>query len=449
MSLENQFNSGLSADRNAGTLVSALLLAVITIETIPLPIPIYIAPATSLGALILLPVVYWHFGNYDRSPLGYAVGILFGYALIHSLVFLAIDYATVSSGFLRAKWWIEQVVALSVGVAVFFVLRVTLRDVSTDERTQYLLLGGLLSVIPAYFSIAWMVTGFDALAIVPRLVRGFAPTGFEGLWRTTGFASEPSHFAFLIVTTLLPAALLHYADDWRRVAIVCGGLLIILLTTLSTTGMLLLVIFVAALTLLSGRWKFAALGIGLVMLGIAVFVILLPHTYMAKQLTFLVTGGWRHSINTRFFSTIGPVFAAFSSIHGFVGYGLGGTAAHTTQLLPTKSLASLAHNSGGTISLKTLVGRIVAELGIPGLAIVGVVFGGAYVQLARMHDYDFSPWNWTFEYRVIAAALVTAVFGHGIGNASFAIPVVWLWLAWIDADSLSQSANRRHNKHPR
>lgn len=428
-------------DTRVSILVSVFLLGLLSVETIPLPIPVYIAPATSLVALTIVPLIYWRSVGDKQSPLTYALALVYGYALAHSVGFLLLDYLTVADGLLRAKLWVEQLIALSAGLAVFGVLRITLRTLSSKDRSAAILVGSCLSIIPAVSTVLWMVTSHPVFLELPRMAREFAPTGFDSFGRVTGLASEPSHFAFLIVTVLIPAVMIGYPhpDETTRPRLrwfVMGCLLVgLVFATLSTTGMLLLVVFVGAFTLISGRWKLSAIGVIMVSLGIGGFIMLFPDTYLARQMLNLVTGGWQTSINTRFYSTIGPITTAFESIHGFVGYGLGGTAYHADKLLPKTAISGLAHNSGSTLNLKTLVGRIIAELGIPGLLAFGGVFTVAYVQFVRFRTHTFFPWRWTLEHRVIAAALITAVFGHGIGNASFAIPVVWLWLAWIDVDS--------------
>ncbi|WP_458206841.1 hypothetical protein [Haladaptatus sp. NG-SE-30] len=204
----------------------------------------------------------------------------------------------------------------------------------------------------------------------------------------------------------------------------------------STSGVLLLVVFVGAITLLSGNWKLMGVGLVVCGLGAGLFVLAFPGTYLAYQLTNLVTGSWGTSILTRFYSTIGPFITAFSSIHGFVGYGLGGTNHHIQAIVPPDGVARLAKVSWeNSVNLKTLIGRLTAETGIIGVSLFGITLTMAYFELARLNR-SFTPTTWSVSARVILAGLVTTVFGHGIAMGSFAIPFLWFWLALVDVQHL-------------
>ncbi|WP_433632048.1 hypothetical protein [Halomicrococcus sp. NG-SE-24] len=431
--------------------IALTLLAVLSIETIPLPISMYIAPATSLAALALLPAIYWLHGTPKRSPLLYAITIFAGYAIIQSTLTLTYDTLSHGTGLVRARLLASQLVALAAGASTYYVLRVVLPTLSTQERARTITTGALLSLIPAMLSVAYIATNIEAFAVLPRLVNSFAPTGFDGAWRANGFASEPAHFAYLLVTIFIPITLIGgwnaYLSHQGHLPWVAASLvsIVALAGTLSTTGIIMFVAFIGTYLILSKRWLLSLGAIAATLATIAIFVVFYPHMYVSVMIKYLISGGWEHSILTRYYSTIGPLLASISSLHGFVGYGFGSTGLYAGELLPPAALEGMQHASkgGAGIHLKTLIGRIVAGIGIPGLLLYAMLYVASYVQLARLHDYAFAPWSWSVKYRVIATALVIAAFGQGIGAASWAIPVVWLWFAWIDADSVHHTPSVR------
>jgi hypothetical protein len=460
------------------TYLAIILVGTLSVETIRLPfISIYIAPLTGLLATAVLPFYYSKTRRITTSPLFLAVTVFVVYALVHSIIFLGVDLLTLGMGWNRVFRWIEEVIALGIGVSVFYVLRHALTRISDYDIGRIGVIGAVPALAIASLTILWMVAGLEVFAVLPKAARTLiAPTGFDGLGRTTGFSSEPSHFAFFLVTIVIPLTIIGY----HRVSNISGFIsfeikvfaagysgtytatrlqllwigaflvtLVVLVGTFSVSGVLILVIFCGLLLILSGRWHLTLVSILCLAAFSVVVIIFFPDTYLGYQMGRLLTGNWGTSILTRYYSTIGPLITAFQSLHGFLGYGLGGMKAHFSQILFPEALHGFKQADPGVgLNLKTLVGRIIAETGVPGATLFAVIIAVAYTEVARCHGFRLNPVKWSFKNRVVVAGLLAAVFGHGIAMGSFAIPYLWFWLAFIDAEYLVFSSQQEESSSP-
>ncbi|GAW94073.1 hypothetical protein [Calderihabitans maritimus] len=419
--------------------ISFLLLFGLSLESIPLPITAQVSPLTSLLAVFFLPLAVTRL---RVTPLLKAVILFVVYVLIHSVIALFIDVIILEAGELRVLAWARQMAALLAGLAVFLVLRKTLVRVSDRYTVGAVAAGALPALAMALLNVIWGLTG-SALAggIVTGIRTVLVPLGYTAPVRASGLSLEPSHFAFYLAIVVLPVTFVAFAVSrkswWWLTFLACT--LIAFVWTVSITGLMVMVGFLLAGVLVGpGRRLYAVTGIVL-LVAVTGYAVLFPHNYAAGQVQSFLSEDWTISIVNRFYSTWGPVASALSS-YTLLGYGLGGMSTHFSEVLPAVAQVDIAAVSWADMpTLKTLVGRVLAETGLVGLWLFSAIILTALQQVKNMRRHR----SWRSKTPLLAAAgpalsafLLMAAAGHG----SFALPYFWFWLAVIDSRYLWKQA---------
>lgn len=173
------------------------------------------------------------------------------------------------------------------------------------------------------------------------------------------------------------------------------------------------------------------------------YVILFPDSYVIMQIGNLVSGEWGLSINSRFYSTLGPVINLLSS-YTLLGYGLGGTTIHFSEIVPAFAQAPIAAVTWEQMpNLLTLIGRLLSETGFVGLSLFAMMI---FVSLQELRSMCWEP---TTESRIILLkvsriALFAILVGITIAHGSFAVPYLWFWLAFIDSRYIQERQGETH-----
>lgn len=422
--------------------ISFLLLFALSFESIPLPIRAQIVPPTSILALLLLPFIITHT---RLTPLTKAVIFFVSFVLLHSLIALFIDVAFFGAEQLRILAWARQVIALIAGLSVFLVLKRTLTSVSDQLVIYAIILGALPALLLAILNIHWGITGgLWSGDIVTGIRSTLIPLGYNSPTRASGFSLEPSHFAFYLVVVFLPVCLTAIIVSNKRTHwfILLGSALAAFIWTLSATGAIVLLAFVfSGIFLGPKRGIFIVIAVVLLLSGIA-FLILFPNNYMTHQINSLISGQWTGSIINRFYSTFAP-FETMLSSYTSLGYGLGGTTTHFTEIVPPIAQQEIASASWeGMENLRTLTGRIVAETGLTGLSLYALIIIVCLQQLKSTIIVEKCQTNIAL-LKSARLALIAYLVGSSIGHGSFALPYLWFWLAFVDSRYII-SMRKRH-----
>jgi len=431
-------------------LLGTVLILGLSFQNLPLPISAAISPLTSLIALLCLPVVLATERRITFTPLYQAI-LLFGlFVFVHSVLAVTVSVVVLEENPIRFTAWVRQVISLAGGLAVFLVLRRTLRWIPDERFVSLLVVGALPAMAVALLNVAWGLGVAPAGAIVTAVRSAVvSPDAFTGAMRATGLSFEPSYFAFYLEIIVVPA-LVAVIRSRGRIDPGALGLLAVALAglgwTFSATGILIFAAMGAYAMVVERRAKLLVVA-GLVFGGglAALFVLGVSNYATATVANFAIgilaadAALWSDSALDLVYSNLGPLGSLLSSFT-LIGYGLGGTATHFADLVPPEVYKTLvAIRIGEVPSLGTLFGRVLAEAGLAGLALLVWIWAKAFRQIAWLQRH-------TPEARRLRRAIVwsarIAIFGLLIGylikHASFAMPYFWVWLAYVDARTVER-----------
>jgi len=412
--------------------ISFLLLFTLSLESLPLPIQAQIVPLTSLLALVFLPFITV---RVRVTPLFKMVIAFAIFVTIHSVIALFLDITIRGDEVIRLIAWGRQVIGLTAGLSVFLVLRRTLISVSDRFIISSVIIGALPALGLALLNVLWGLTGsVIAGHIVTQVRRALIPLGFTAPFRASGLSLEPSHFAFYLVVVVIPICLTRLITSKHLFpwAALLGLILITIAYTFSITGFVVLLVFAIAGILFGPRCHVFAIAVFSLLLLVGGFGVLFPNNYAVWQAQTLLSGEWSLSITDRLYSTLGPFINSLSS-YTLIGYGLGGTSTHFREIVPVVAQEDIAAVSWeGIPNLRTLIGRILAENGLIGLAlfISILIVGLKELHCARRARSDQLR---SYLLESTRVALVSLLVGITIGHGSFALPYLWFWLALIDS----------------
>jgi len=423
-------------------LVCVLLLASLSVESTPLPIRAQIAPLTSLLALLFLPFILTRI---QKTPLMQAIVIFVIFAVCHSLIALFIDVVILGQEIVRIYSWARQVAALSGGVAVFFVLRVAFPHTSHRVLLKGVFMGAIPAIALSLVNIVWGLTGNGVAETIVMSVRPLL--GHTSPSRVSGFSLEPASFAFYLAVVVFPISIAMLQLSKRRILLLIflllGGLTFA--WTLSATGFaILLSMLIIGAIFGPKRRLFLWLLIG-ALTALAVIFFSSPHVYVVRQLHSLLSGNPSLSVTTRLYSTFGPISSVLDS-YTLLGYGLGGTATHLSEIMPAVAQADIALVTWQDMpNLKTLTGRLLAETGIFGISLAGLALGIAFWEMHLLLKVHYNE----FERLLLESgnlAFVGLIVGHSTAHGSFALPYLWFWLAIIDSRYILRVKRRSAKK---
>ena len=412
-------------------IVSFLLLFALPVDSLPLPIRAQVIPLTSLFAMLFLPFII---GRIHITPLFKMVILFSTFVLLHSVIALFIDYIILDRGEVRIFAWFRQVVALIAGLSVFFVLRRTLVHVSDRFVIYAVVAGALPALAVALLNILWGL-GVSSLAgqIVTLIRTTLIPLGWTGPDRASGLSLEPSSFAVYLLVVIFPIlVMLSNTGSWRIAVSIFAVVLASLGWTFSVTGFAILLMMLLIGIFLGPRRVMFTLVMVLVAIMLTLFIHLFPQNYAVYQIDSLLKGQYTVSFVDRFYSTIGPFLSVFSS-YSIIGYGLGGTVSHITEILPENITAAIMSARWENMPmLGTLIGRIFVETGFIGLSLFSlVVLAGLWeIRAILQREQNCSK---KFFIRSARLALLATLMAYFITLGSFAFPYLWFWLAVIDS----------------
>jgi hypothetical protein len=388
-------------------------------------------PLTSLLALMGTVFVIH---RVERSLLLTCVVAFVLYAIMHSLVALSLDLASGDSA-LRFTSWLRQIAALIAGFSVFLVLRVCLRHFSNRKIVWMVMVGSIPAILLAFLNILWGSLGQSwAGAVVDGVRSVVAPLGYTNPLRASGFSTEPAMFATVIATLLLPLVFYLYFRGTKRgrTILLMLAILIVFAWTFSIVGvMLVLCLAFAGFALGPRRTFFAKVGT-LFLAAVIAALLLFPSNQILKHGRSLLFGQSNVSLIDRYYGLVGPFIMSYSTMTMF-GYGLGGTVSHFHEVLPKEVQAVVASVKWKELpNLSTLVGRVFAETGVVGFALLCLVLGVAFWEYrqARRKLPDPDDQIFLLSSRL---GLIVSIVAIATALGSFHMPYLWFWLAVIDA----------------
>lgn len=419
--------------RPAAALLSAAMLVLLGLDSIPLPIPVQIAPVSSLIALAMLPLAI---SRFQVTPLFTVVVAFFGYVLLHSLVALVLDFGILGQPNARATMWLRQLVALTAGISVYVVLRTALAGSSEARIRKLVLIGAAPAIALGLVNIVWGVTGSGAAGGLVRGVRGVvSPMGFTAPWRASGLSGEPALFALFLGLVVIPMLLLGLHASKRRLPLLAYlvATLLAFAWTFSATGAAVLFILCGLGLLLGPERLLFGGALAAAVLGVVLLLLAVPDNYAVHQVTALLQGQLDLSGTTKFFSTLEPVRRMDRSLVP-IGYGLGGSPFHLESVVSPETYRDIVAVSWENApNLKTWWGRVLTETGLVGVALVGLVVIIAGWQAVGLRDR--TPPAERRLGRMAIPAVTAYLFGATVasGLGSFALPSLWFWLAVLDS----------------
>lgn len=429
--LSNSFTADLFAKGGMFYIIGAALLLTLQFQTLPFKVEAQVLPLTSLLALMFFPFVLF---NMRKSPLLYIVMIFGIYVISHSAIGLFIDIFDKKAD-VRLYSWARQFLALVAGIATFLLFRTALRYISDKKIVYFIIVGSIPALLLGFLNILWGAFRQQWAGNIVIAIRSFvAPLGYTAPIRASGLSMEPSTFAATLVILVVPLLFVVFSTSKSKLF----PWVILLLTlasfswTFSFSGVFLL-FCLFLLGLFFGPKRPFILSVGVIFLATSLFVVsLLPSNQFLRHIRSLALGQSNVSWMDRYYSTVGPFMTSFSS-YTMVGYGLGGTVSHFSEMLPLSVQKEVLTVKWKELpNLATLTGRIIAETGAIGftffLAIIGVTTW-EYRKLRRAVVDAKSRLFLSSCFLGFLVTIISLTFAFG----SFHIPFLWLWLGIFDA----------------
>jgi len=411
--------------------ITFLLLVTLSVEHTPLPFRAQILPLTSILALAFLPVTV---NKLELTSLFKVIMLFVAFVLIHSLFALLIDIVVLNVGDIRVLAWARQVIALGMGLAVFLVLRRTLISSSNRFVVYSIIVGAVPAILLAMLNILWYLTGNALAGDIVTVIRSALDYSFISPARVSGLSQEPAHFAQYLSIIVIPAASIAILTFKNRAFwfIVLCACIVSFIFTFSVTGFVVLMSAILSGILFGPRRELFVV-LMIVLLGVtAVGLTLFDNNYAVIQVGRLF-GVWSLSITSRFYGAFGPFMKSFSS-YTLLGYGLGGTATHFTDVVPEFVQSDVASVHWEDMpNLGPLIGRLLAETGLLGLILFTAIIIVCFREISFVSRHASNQTEILF-IKIIRIGIIAYCIGPGLfGPGSFALPYLWVWLAVVDA----------------
>lgn len=317
---------------------------------------------------------------------------------------------------------------------MFLVLRTLFVRLPDRVLIHWMLWWSIPSLLLAVLNILWGVTGLSGFGdIVVGVRSALVPGGYIDPYRATGLSLEPAYFAIYLAIVVLPACIFALTECgrgrkplyliWLVLTAICFA------WTFSLIGFFLVAAMAVAIFLMAKfRQKLKLVAGFAVVAGILASISLfVPNNYLMAQFEHvraLILGEGVHNDSSGdiYYSNLGPVMALSHSLV-ILGYGLGGSAIYLDDILPDEGRDLIARIRWEELpQLGTLVGRVLADLGLIGIALLGAVFGVVWRQIDGLPQKAL--------HRALWLGLLLAMV---VKLGSFAFPYLWVWLAYWDA----------------
>lgn len=432
-------------DRKAIAVIGVMMVLALGFERIPIPLPVAAAAIpgyTLLAVAVALPVVLYT-RRVVLTPLSKVVFLFVLFMIIHSIAGVLVDLTLAGAGAPRVIAWIRQVISITAGTAVFLVTREIVSEQSDRQVITLGLLAAALPILVATMTATTALLNVGAPGAVADVIR--QTLELRALNRSAGLSLEPSHFGYYLATGVTPLLIAGFYADINDRALVLGsiGVAVSLIGAASvTSGIVMFGLFGSAV--LFGPRRRVATILAVVIFGCGMLVLVLaPNSYPAIQIKDLITGNWNLSIQTRAWSTLGPLRAYVLTPRAMLGYGLGGVSVHLPTLVPESAIAGIRGVTYNQMpNLNSMLGRILADGGVVGATLFIWMFRTALRQALHVQRALKRPALMT----VAPLALGAIAVGSAIGYGSFALPFLWFWLALIDKRYISVVADENRVK---
>jgi hypothetical protein len=315
---------------------------------------------------------------------------------------------------------------------------------SDKQFIKFVIWGTLPALALALLNIFWGALRQNWAGVIVQGVRDWiSPMGYTAPMRASGFSSEPSTFAAVLVIVVLPVILMKFATKHysKRYVVLLVITILSISWTFSSVGIILLfVLLIVGMMIGPGKRIMARIAGGFFVV-LVMFVSFFPNNQIFRHAGTFLAGATNVSFNDRLYGTIGPFMSSFTSMT-MIGYGLGGTSIHFNDIVPANQRAEiLAARWKELPSLGTLIGRIYAEIGAPGLILFLFFIYITFRELRVTMGSGPPPFR--------AIALAAARLGFIItlvsltnAFASFHMPYLWLWMAVIDSRYILRSEHK-------
>jgi len=451
-------------------LVSGILLS---IDKLNLPGTVSISPAFTLVSLVVLVFTVQ---VRVKSRLLTALTWFFAYTIVHGLLLSLADITFGDFGADRFLSYTRQMLAILAGGAVFFLVRELVISSSAGKMAFWLLLGGIPALLLAAIQQGADYRIGELFSPINHFVREYIVGTDINMPRVTGISPEPAAFSGYLAAVVIPLSVgLIFSD--RRSRSLAGILgfvasVTLILLTFSGVGYFLLIIVAASsLFVIPRKWRWPAVTlVGMLPFAVYIALALTPgnylieviretesFTYDQRQLSnsqatpisprvspkwvrdigaplgisdpFLIltaiTGKKTGSFASKVYSTVEPL-KNLQSVRGFIGYGLGGSPFHMREILSPQALETFPNvQAGKNATLKTLAGKVAAEIGLIGILLLGWVVVAAILDM-RKHLYQHSQESTLA--RAAILIITTLALGSVATFGSLATPYLWLGL---------------------
>jgi len=418
--------------------IGFLLLATLSITTMPFFIKAQVIYLTSALGLLIAPFFIW---KIKWTPLFQMTFLLILFVFLHSLIALLVEVNIGENIGIRLFAWLRQLLTFTSGVCVFFVLRKALIKLSDKFIIRSIVIGSLPALILGGLSILGAIEKMEglerALVSIRKLI---APFGYQGVERASGLSLEPAHFAFYLAIVVIPICLIgliksKYSLIWL---FFLGVTLLIFIWTFSSTGFLtLLALFFGGIFFGPKRKIFVSFLIIGSFLALIAFIVF-PHNYFIRIFKILTSGGQTVTFSSRAFSVLGILLNPFS--YNFVGYGLGGTSTYLSEAIPPEFQTDILKVTWEDMPrLNSFIAQFFVENGFIGLSLFVLTIFFA-IKEAKYSQIKLAEEKVTdYFLKIFPAVLLAFIVGAIVGSfSSYMCPYLWFWLALIDSRYLKE-----------
>jgi hypothetical protein len=349
-------------------------------------------------------------GRLRFTPTSKSVFLLLSFACAYILGITAVNLLLEATGFLvvdvdlHVGTAIRQGASLALGFSSFLMFQDALIRLGWQTAFRWIVIGGLPSLTLCFLQL------------------------LAGNFRVQGFSSEPSHLGDMLVLAFLPACFFASLQPIRRAfALVFGATA--LLTSFSGTAYLKSAFAVFSFSAARGK-ALRGLAIATITILLIYAVLLLyPDNYI-----FILIGLFRYYLESgnliggsfidRFFGLVGPL-SMLDSIHGWLGFGLGGDSAYFDRMFDADTADAIRAEKTGVPSISSLQAKMLLYGGVPGEVLYLCAWWVAWRSCPKQHPARF----------LIPTVFAASLFSLG----PLFLPYVWLWLAFGSTTNLVPS----------